>query len=294
MWRDYHLPSTLDEAVSLLHQYDGTARVVAGGTDLFIDMNDGRHSDVVALVDITRIAGLDEVTLMDGWLIIGAAVTHTQVVAHPWVQRNAQCLAESCGVVGGPQVRNVGTLCGNVAHGLPAADGTVSLLALDAEAQVVGALGSRWIPLPEFFKGPGQVSLDSTREVLAAIRCRPTGSRQGSAFHRIMRPQGIALPILGMASVVTLDPTGARFEAVQLGVGPVAPVPFRARAVEAQLTGAEATDEVIDAALPSLLEEAKPRTSAYRATREYRYALLPALARRVLTDAVARAKETLP
>lgn len=289
MWREYHQPTSLDEAVRLLNQYDGMARVVAGGTDLFIDMGAGAHAPLAALVDVTRIEGLDDIRQDDGWIVIGAAVTHTDVVAASLVQRHGQCLAESCGVVGGPQVRNVGTLCGNVAHGLPAADGTVSLLALAGEALVVGQT-SRWIPLEEFFLGPGRVALDSTRQVLAAVRFRPTGARQGSAFHRIMRPQGIALPILGMAAVVTLDAPGARIEDARVAVGPVAPVPFRARAAETALLGQAPTEATLAAAAQALVAEAHPRTSPHRATKEYRHALLPALLRRVLVDAIMRAR----
>ncbi|MGE5263555.1 MAG: FAD binding domain-containing protein, partial [Acidobacteriota bacterium] len=139
-WNEYHLPASLEDALELLARYDGRARIVAGGTDLLLDLPDayysGKRPHFDALVDVTRIAGADTIREEDGWIVIGCGVTHTQIIASPIIQKRAAALASASAVVGGPQVRNVATLVGNIAHALPAADGLIACLVLDAQAQV--------------------------------------------------------------------------------------------------------------------------------------------------------------
>lgn len=143
-WNNYHLPQTLDEAVDLLAQYDGRARAVAGGTDYFLDE---RNDDVpTALIDVTRMAGLRDIREADGYIVIGCGVTHTQIIESPLIQQHGTALVEGCFVIGGPQVRNVATLAGNIAHALPAADGTLALLALGGEVAVASAKSRASVP----------------------------------------------------------------------------------------------------------------------------------------------------
>ena len=138
-------------------------------------------------------------------------------------------LAESCGVVGGPQVRNVATIGGNVAHALPAADGAIGLLALGAEAQICTLAEDRvrceWRPLLSLFAGPGQNTL-MRNQMVGAFRFPVIAPGQASAFDRIMRPQGVALPILGVAVKLTLDETGRRVQKAAIAIGPAGPIPF--------------------------------------------------------------------
>lgn len=297
---NYHLPTTVNEALELLAQYDGRARIVAGGTDLLVDTQaeyyEGHRPHFDALVDVTRIAGATEIREQDGFIVIGCGVTHTQVVASQWIQQRATALAEACSVVGGPQVRNVATLCGNVAHALPAADGTVALMALDGEALVASKQSTvdwieEWRPLSQLFLGPAKSAVDSTREMISAIRFRPLGAGEASAFARVMRPQGVALPILGMASKVKIEKRNSEFgiEDAAICAGPVAPVPFRAKHTEEFLRGKILDDEVLRQAAQILVSEAQPRTSAHRATREYRFELLPTLLAQTLRAAMERA-----
>jgi CO/xanthine dehydrogenase FAD-binding subunit len=288
LWKDYHLPVSVDEAVGLLARYDGRARVVAGGTDLILDLQQGNEHPVEALVDVTRIVGLNEIREEAGFILIGAGVTHTQIVASELLRRKATSLVEASYVVGGPQVRNVATIGGNVAHALPAADGTTALNALDAEVEVASFSGRRWIPFTSLFLGPGKSAIDSTREVLTALRCKATGLHEGSASSRIMRPQGVALPIMNFSTWVRVIDNV--IDEVALAVAPVAPTPFRCKQTEAFLTGQPATAESIEAAVEVLLRECKPRTSPHRATAEYRKEVLPVLLRRTLSKAIERAK----
>ena len=288
----YHLPETIEEAVQLLAQYGGRARVVGGGTDYFVD--EPRGGSPEALVDVTRIRALTSVCEADGYIVIGCGATHTQIVASPLVQQHGTALAEACGQIGGPQVRNVATLAGNIAHALPAADGTLALLALDGEVLVASIQNPQskivnqcWLPLTQAFKGPGVSAIDSTRQVLAAARFRPTQAGEGSAFARIMRPQGVALPIMGLAVRVRVS-EGAISRA-NVALGPVAPVPFRAAQTEAFLLGQPPTQDTLDKAIDVLMGEISPRTSAHRATAEYRREVIPVLFRQALNAALDRA-----
>jgi carbon-monoxide dehydrogenase medium subunit len=303
-WDEYHLPTTLDDALALLARYDGRARVVGGGTDLFLDLKEefytGARPHYAALIDVTRIAGANEIREQDGWIVIGCAVTHTQVVASPLIRARATALAEASGVVAGAQIRNAGTVVGNVAHALPAADSALALAIFDAEVQVVNCRssvsGQEWQPIASLYQGPGKSAVDSTREIITAIRFRPTGVNEGSAFTRIMRPQGIALPILGMAARIqsAIRNTQYTIESVAISAGPVAPTLFRATRTEEFLRGKALDEATLEHAARVLLSEAQPRTSAHRATREYRIELLPTMLRDVLTRATQRANEHKP
>lgn len=293
LWKAYHTPATVDEALALLASYNGQARVIAGGTDLLIDMQYNRTetSPLSALVDVTSIEEMTRIVHDGATCLIGAAVTHAAVVKSALLELRATCLVESCGVVGGPQVRNVGTLGGNVAHALPAGDGTTSLVALDAEADVAWANGRReWLPISELFKGLGQSALDSTRDVLVAFRFRLCGPGEATAFKRIMRPQGVALPVLGCAVWVRLDDDRERVADARVCIGPITPVPSRAAAVEAALRGQPADGRAVELAAQAARSSLHPRTSKYRATAEYREMMIETLLQQSLPLAFQRAR----
>jgi CO/xanthine dehydrogenase FAD-binding subunit len=298
LWKHYHLPRSVEEAVELLDGYDGRARVVGGGTDLILEMQGGHHPPLEALVDATRIPGLDQIIGETPFLVIGAGVTHTQITTDPRVKQGGMCLAESCGVIGGPQVRNVSTLAGNVAHALPAADGTISLLALGGEAEITGRDGrlgggpivSRWVRLEEMFLGPGRSAIDSTRELITRLRFHPTGPGQGSAFKRVMRPQGVALPMINMAARLELDEAGQRVLDARVTIGPAGPTPFLATQTMDFLCGGLATSGTFAQAAEVALGEVHLRTSRHRATDEYRAHMIRTLLPQTLTMAAKRAR----
>lgn len=294
-WQEYHTPTTVTDALGLLRQYGDQARIVAGGTDLILDMQNGNHAPVQALVDVTHIHGLADIRAEEGWIVLGAAVTHTQIERSALVRAHGACLVESCSVVGGPQVRNVATLGGNIAHALPAADGAIGLLALDAQVQVCtldddGTLHCDWQPLLSIYAGPGRNTLGH-HQMLGAFRFPLIRPRQGSAFDRIMRPQGVALPILGVAARVTLDESLARVSDAAIAIGPAGPIPFRASEAEAVLAAAPYDDDLLARAIAAAQSQAQLRTSKHRATRAYRQELLPVLLRRVITRAVTGARQ---
>ena len=141
-----------------------------------------------------------EIRVVEPLVFVGAAVAHGEIVRDPLLNTHAQCLVEASGLIGGPQVRNAAAIGGNVAHGLPAGDGTIALLALDAEAQVAGPNGMRWHPLEDLFLAPGQTILAPRCELLTDFRFPLMRPSQGTAFHCIMRPHGLALAILNMSA----------------------------------------------------------------------------------------------
>ena len=282
------MPSTVDEAVNLLERYAGDARLVGGGTDLLLDIQQGRCAAPRALVDPTRIDGLHGIGREDGYIVMGCGTTHAMIQRNEDIMRHGTCLAESCGVIGGPQVRNVATLAGNVAHAMPAADGTIGLLALDGEVETADRSGSRWMPLSDAFRGPGKSAIDHYSTLLTRLRFRPTGENSGSAFCRVMRPQGVALPMIGMAARVRLD-AGNTIGSVRIAIGPAGPVPFLARNAMAFLESGPATVERFDEAAHIALDGLALRDSKYRASREYREAMVRLHLPKVLARAAKRA-----
>ena len=289
-WDHYYLPATVDEALARLADGAGGARVVAGGTDLLLELQQGRKPRLAALVDVTRIPEMTAIRTDGEFIEVGAAVTHTAIVASEVLAQEATCLVESCGVIGGPQVRNVATLGGNVAHALPAGDGTLSLVALDAAAEIATPTGRDWRSVRALFRGPGKSTLDLTRELIVRFRVRAARAGQGeaSAFKRIMRPQGVALPILGLAAWVRV--AAGRVEAARLAMGPAGPVPLRAQQAEAVLSGRVFDEAVLDEVVGALWTEAQLRTSPHRATADYRREMVAVLAGRALRLAVQRAE----
>ena len=145
-WIAYEKPETLSEALTLLEKAGGKGRLIAGGTDLVLQLQRGAyHAD--RLVDITGIPGLSKIEETDGWIRIGASVTHAEVAKHPLIRQEAKALSEGCGQMGSPQIRNSATLVGNIVSAQPAADGAIPLMALDAEIKVVSQGSERWLPL---------------------------------------------------------------------------------------------------------------------------------------------------
>lgn len=285
LWQEYRRPTSLPEALRDLVSAPGSALPIAGGTDLMLDLEQGNHPPVHTLVDLTFIPELKLLETRDGELFIGAGAPLSQIAVSLLVAEHAQALTEACGLVGGPQVRNVATLGGNVAHALPAADGTIALTALGAQALVADLGSARRLPLTDLFLGPGKSALQPGQLIAGFFLplCRPG---QASAFRRVMRTQGIALPILNLA--VWLERDGGRIADARLAVGPSGPTPRRLAAVESALRGQAFDAALIEAALEALLGEAHFRTSPHRATAEYRRQVAGALLRQALTAAWER------
>lgn len=286
-WENYYVPDTVAAALDILQRHEGRARVIGGGTDLLVETRRGLRRPLEAIVDATRIEGLDAISADGDYLVIGCGVTHTTIVNDPRILRYGRCLAESCGVIGGPQVRNTGTLAGNVAHALPAGDGTIGLLALAGDVEIASSAGSRWMPAKDTFVGPGKSVIDRHREVLTRLRFKPATAAEGSAFHRVMRPQGLCLPIISMAARLKVD--GDHINAASISMGPVGPVPWFAEPAAEVLIGGPATHEQFEKAASVVLANVTLRASKYRATEEYRSTMIRTYLPIILKTAAERA-----
>lgn len=298
LWRNYVRPKNLSEAMDAFAHAPRPLLPIAGGTDLLLDLEQGRHSPVQTLVDVTSIAEMTLLEVRGDELFIGAAVPVNRVALDPLVGRHAQALIEACNLIAGPQVRNVATLGGNVAHALPAADGTIALLALDAKAEVASPTGTRIVPFKDLFLGPGKSALKHGEELLVGFYIpmqtseffkNSEVSRASSCFKRIMRPQGVALPILNCA--VWLEREADSIKDIRIAVGPGGGTPFRAAQAEEFLRGKSLNEETFESALDALLAQAQFRTSARRASADYRRHIVSGLFRDVIETAWKRALE---
>ncbi|MBE0409818.1 MAG: FAD binding domain-containing protein [Anaerolineales bacterium] len=287
LYKNYCLPYNIKEALEALTNATGPTRIIAGGTDLLLDLKQGRHPPVHTLVDVTQIHELSVMEIREGRIFIGASVPLNRIVSNDLVRTHLAALVEACGLIGGPQVRNTATLGGNVAHALPAADGTIAMLALGADAEIASMDGNRLVALEDLFLGPGKSALDPKKDLLVGFFMPLQFAGQSSAFKRVMRPQGVALPILNMAA--WLERQDGIIRKIRLSLGPAGPTPFRARKTESVLMGKEVNDTSISAAQQVLLDEAKFRTSPARATADYRKKLAIILLEDVLKAVWKRA-----
>ena len=289
LWQQFLSPRSIPEAIQALRSASGAAIPIAGGTDLLLDLEQGRHTPVHTLIDVTTIPELNALEERQGSLFIGAAVSLTRIARHPLVGQHAQALVEACDLVGGPQVRNVATLGGNVAHALPAADGTIALLALDAQAQIADGSGLRTVPLSDLFLGPGRSALKPGEELLVGFTLPFLDTHEASSFKRFMRPQGVALPIINLA--IRIARNAESIAAVRIAVGPGAAIPWRAQAAEQALTGLPIDENSMAAGLEALLAHVGFRSSPLRASADYRRHLVATLFKETLFTAWERAAQ---
>ena len=283
-WTSYYLPQTLDEALAIL-QTEPYSKVIAGGTDLLLELQQGRQAPVRTLVDLSAIPEMQKLERSEQSLWIGAGVPLNRVVAWQPTRRFATALFEAASLIGGPQVRNVATLGGNVAHALPAADGAIALLALDAQVILATPQGQRVQPLIACYTGPGKTALQRT-EIIVAFLVPLSKSGEASAFRRVMRPQGVAIAIQNLG--VWLRREDDCIGDIRIAIGPAGPVPFRAHQTEATLRSKPLNEESLNEAEKALLAEAHFRTSPHRATAEYRVHLAGILLRQTLQTAWQR------
>jgi CO/xanthine dehydrogenase FAD-binding subunit len=290
-WEEYLAPGSLDEALEMLERYRGAARIIAGGTDIVPASRKGAPG-IKALVDITRIPGLNNISLDGETVKIGPLVTHTEAALSGLIRERGIALAEGASRLGSPQIRNIGTVAGNIINAQPGADTVIPLLALDGSVTIVSRQGERTIPLAELFTGVGRTTIDSTKEIVTGISFPGLGKGEASAAMRLAKRKTLVLPILTVAVVVGTDLGAKTFTKVRIAVGPVATTPFRCKAAEEILTGSPVGEEVIRKAAAEAAKAANPRTSLIRGTSEYRKAMVQVLVERGIATALKRLEES--
>ncbi|HWP35062.1 MAG TPA: xanthine dehydrogenase family protein subunit M [Thermodesulfobacteriota bacterium] len=281
----YFSPTTLDEAVALLARYGEDAKVLSGGQSL-IPMLKLRLASPKHVIDINRIPGLAYIREADGWLRIGALAREADLEQSDDIRRRYPLLFDTASVVADPLVRNLATVCGNIAHADPANDHPATMLALEAEVVAVGPRGERRLPVVGFFTAP-YTTLLKPDEILTELRVPVPPARSGGAYLKLERKVG-DFATAAVAVQLTLDASGVCRKA-GIGLTNVGPTPIKAVRTEAFLTGKRLDEPTIREAGRIAAEEAQPRAD-HRGSVEYKRDLVRIFTMRGIRRAVARAE----
>lgn len=275
----YRKAETVEEAISLLQESDGEGKIVAGGHSL-LPLIKFRITSPGALIDISRIKGLDTVKLEDGRLIIGALKTHYDISQDETVKKHLPALAKAASVIGDIQVRNHGTIGGNIAHGDPVSDYPGVAIALDTELSVTSEEGSETMPLEGLVMGPLITMLPENGVVTeVSFEIPPQHAKQ--TYLKYFHP-ATDYPVIGVSAILGLDDEGV-VDYIRIGITGVADVAYRARAVEDQLKGHKLTKELIEAASGYAAEDGDIGEDLFAST-EYREHLTKVYVKRALVE----------
>jgi len=274
-------------AVELLKKHS-EARIIAGGSDVLIEIRNG-DLKACTLISIQKLDELRGVEIdSKGAIRIGAMTSISHIVKNSTIQRHFSVLAEAAETIGGPQLRNIATIGGNVCNGVTSADTASTLMAFDAVMEYFGPNGKRLVPIMEHYTGPGKTAL-THGEILTAIII-PKESYENCFGHYIKYAMREALDIatLGCSANVRLSADKKLIERMRLAYGVAGPVPLRALSAETAASGRPVSEETINAAARAALNDIKPRTS-WRASSEFRTHLAEELAKRALRESLKRA-----
>ncbi|MCL2617553.1 MAG: xanthine dehydrogenase FAD-binding subunit XdhB [Defluviitaleaceae bacterium] len=280
----YTEAADIHEAVGLLCA-NPNARIIAGGTDVLIKLRSRDEAFVGRdFVGVTRIPGMTDIRLCDdGTIVIGAAASFAKIEGDAVIAQHLPSLAQAAGSVGGPQIRNMGTVGGNLANGATSADTASMLLACDATLVIAGAQGDTEVPLAGFHQGPGRVKLEHG-QILKEIRVAKAGYegyKGGYIKFAVRRAMDIAT--LGCAVMIKMD--GDRIEDLRIAFGVAGPVPLRAASAEAYAKGQTLCDEVLEQIGRKCLEDTNARDS-WRAAKAFRQQLISVLPGRAVRKAL--------
>jgi carbon-monoxide dehydrogenase medium subunit len=281
---NYTAPTTLDEALSLLSEYGGRANVIAGGTDLVPKLKRREIGAPEYVIDLKGIPGLDEIKYDAGGLRLGALVTIGMVEDSARIQQGFGILAQAARSMASPQVRNRGTIAGNICNAVPSADSAPPLLTLGAGLKIISGKGERTVNIADFFTGPGQTALGDD-EILREIQIpdMPPGAK--GVYLKLTPRRAMDLAIVGVAVVVI--PQDGICQDIRIALGAVAPTPIRAKKAEAVLKGQKLDDALIEKAAQAAAGEAKP-IDDQRASAEYRRDMVGVLVKRAIKQAIGR------
>lgn len=286
----YHKANTVDEAIALLSQ-NPDAVPIAGGTDVLVRLH-SHNPDYRHLVDIHDIAELKNISMeSDGTIVIGSGITFTELAQSPLVSTNIPVLAEGGSSIGGPQVRNVATIGGNISNGAPSADAAPPLLVLNAHVELKGPEGFRQLPLHDFYQGPGQVDRKSG-EIMTCLRVGSADYKGWSAHYCKYAMRGaMDIATIGCAAACKID--DGRVAGIRLAFGVAGPTPLRCWRTEEKAQGTVADQTLLDFVSGSVLSDLRPRDS-WRASKDFREQIITTLSERVLKEALNRNGVSIP
>lgn len=287
----YIAARTVSEATEALATSPGPARPLAGGTDLIVQLREGRRR-LSRVVDLGRIDELRSITFSDsGAALIGAAAPCSMVYKHPTLIKDFQILVDSASIIGSVQIQSRASIGGNLCNASPSADSIPSLICLDAVALIAGPDGEREVPVEEFCTGPGQNVLASD-EILVGIRLSAPGPHQGGAYLRFIPRNEMDIAVVGAGTLVRVDPDTGTIAHARIALSAVAPTPLRVKEAEDVLIGQEASPALLAQAAEIAAAHARP-ISDVRGSADYRRHLVGVMVRRSLMVALGRAGVSL-
>lgn len=276
----------LGHAIALLGEHGVRAKILAGGTDLLVELKHAAH-DPEVIVDVSRLRELKDIAIVDDGLHIGALVTHSDIMNSPVIRDMFPALVAAAHSIGAMQTRNLGTLGGNLVTCVPSMDSGPALIALDASVTVANAEGQRRMPLADLFVGPRKTSL-KPGDLLVDIVIPKENLGKPAAFEKFGLRKGQALALVNVGASFWVDRNKSVFVAPRIALGAVAPTVMRAPKAEAFLDGCKISAEVMAEAGRIAAMEAKP-ISDFRASADYRRDLVVVLVKRALANAQVRA-----
>jgi len=279
---EYHAPGSLDEAVELLDMYGKDAKILAGGTDLIPHMKQ-RKTEPKHIVNIKKIPELACIEETPDGIKIGALAKLRAIELSPQIREKVSLLSEAAKSIGSVQIRNLGTVGGNICNASPSADMATALMALEATVHVYGKDGAKEYPIAEFFQGRSDVSLERG-ELLTGFTVPYPPEGAGSAFEKVGWTT-FDIATVNVAAVLTLK--GGKIDHCSIALGACSPAPIKVALAEEILKGKEPTEEVLEEAMEFVAACVEPRERWRRAPPEYRRRSSQALA----MDAVGRAVE---
>ena len=281
---EYSAPSTLDEALKMLNNLGDEAKILAGGHSL-IPMMKLRFAEPEHLVDINNIPGLSYVKEEGEYTTIGAMTREVELEESDIVAEKYPIFLDASKLIADPQVRNWGTIGGNLAHGDAANDHPAVMIALDAEVEITGQNESRWVSINEFFMGFYSTAVQEG-EILTAIRIPNTSGKNGNSYHKNERKVG-DYATAGVAVNITLDDSGT-CTAAGIGLTNVNPTPLKAERSEQALIGTKLDDEAITNAAQYASEDCNP-SDDLRGSIDYKRRIVKVLTKRMIIKAMERA-----
>ena len=256
MWREYFSVTSVDEALQILSERGEHGRIVAGGTDLILEIERGVRTGIDALIDVTRVPGLDQIVMDEDEVIhLGPLVTHNDCVASKLIVERGFPLARAAWEVGAPQIRNRGTVAGNLITASPANDTITPLMALDARLTLASVRGERVVPLSEFYTGVRRTVMEAD-EMLVDIAFPALQSNQHGTFIKLGLRRAQAISVVDAAVVLTLD--GAHALQVAITLGSIAPTIIHAHNAEVYLAGRQLNDATIAHAAELAMQASRP------------------------------------
>jgi CO/xanthine dehydrogenase FAD-binding subunit len=287
---EYVAPKTIDDAVTSLAAKGDLARALSGGTDLIVQVREGRR-ELERIVDVKNIAEANVLSYSpDTGLHLGAAVPCYKIYADAEIAAAYPGLMDAASMIGGIQIQGRATLGGNLCNASPAADGIPPLIILEAVCEIAGPNGHREVPVEDFCTAPGRTVLE-TGELLVAFKLPPPKKNSGAHYLRFIPRNEMDIAVVGAGAAVVLDDAKTSFVSARIALGAVAPTPLFAEEASASLAGKPISDEAINAAAEAAQAIARP-ISDMRGTAEQRTHLVGVLTRRALNGAIQRAKES--